>query len=252
MENTQGSLGANITHTESSDCKSIVIADGNTYTGALATEAKKLFYVRQETNGDFVMFESEEADHEATSFTVPKAKFKDGWNYAFLLAVPKTIEGNLLSEYEKGDLIWYETLDSSFKGFFIAAKNMGATGECPVEAPNNTTGTCGCSGTINAGWRKPSFLDFYGYIDKKKTGCDCASDIEYGYGEALVTCKSKILRNELYIDAGCPCKCNYKEPLTNPTTADLYLESILIHKQNKNYQKAQEIIEELEKMNSLL
>ncbi len=253
MENQQGSLAALLTSSVASNCTSITISDGNTYSGALATEAKKLFYVRKATNGPQVLYESPESTHEDLSWSIPQASYKDGWNYAYLLAVPKTVgTGNLASSYDVGDLIWWENDDASVEGFYIAAKAMGGVDECSVIAPDSTSCDCGCVNGTNTSWRKPNFDDFYAYINKKETGCDCATDMEYGYGEEFVICKSKITRNDFVIDAGCPCKCDYSNVINDASKVDLLLEAALVYKTNKNYQKGQTIIEEIEGIENLL
>jgi hypothetical protein len=243
MENLQGNLAAQISFEADNNCEYITITDGNSYSPPLVPVAKKAFLVRKHTNGDQILFASLDSDYNDSEWSVTRsikggAGFKDGWNYLLLLAFPVTVGiDSFGGSVDKEQIVFYQNAGNTFSGFFIATLNMGGVEEPELVDPENQTGNQ---------WRSPSFDEFYSYIAKKTNSSPLATNMEYGYAEDFTKCVGDICRNRLLIEAGCSCECNSNCELDDTNKANLLVESINILSANRNYKKAQSVVEELE------
>lgn len=243
MENLQGNLAANISFEADDNCTFVTITDENTYEAPLVPVAKKAFLVRKHSNGDQVIFSSPDEEFSRVEWSVSRAikgtsGFKDGWNYVLLLAFPLTVGiDSFGGSVDKGEIFFYQNTSNTFQGFFIATLNMGGLEEPELVAPDNQT---------SGQWRKPSFDEFFSYIDKKANNDPTTLRMEYGYAESFIKCVGDVCRNRLLIEAGCGCDCNGVDTLSSTNKANLLVESINILSENRNYKKAQTAVEDLE------
>lgn len=243
MDNLQGSLAALLEYTSNDDCTFVTITDTNTYSGDLATPAKKAFLVRKHTNGDQVLFTSDDADYTDSNWSVGRSEkggagFKDGWCYNLLLVFPvKQGASGIGSSVDKDQIVFYRNDGNTVNKFYIANQNMGGTGEPALLLPDEATGN---------EWSEPTFDQFYSYIALKEGNDPKASEMEYGYGEEFIKCVGDICRNRLFIEAGCDCECDGDYPLAPANEANLLVESININSANRNFKQGQTIVEKLE------
>jgi hypothetical protein len=241
MENVQGNLGTNFTLAISTDCKTLTFTDANDYSGGSQDPpAKKFFWVRKHSDGNQIIYESTVDEFNNTAWVIDDYEYKDGYHFAYLLALPITIgEGGLPSEIDKGDLFFYQNISGSFKGFFIANINMGGTGECPVVTPENQT---------KNEWKEPTFDEFFEYINQKNDGCACAANIDFGYWEDFILCLSDIQRNDMLAEAECKSNCLDPCKLSGVNRMLLLTETLTVREANKEYKQGQEVVEQIEEI----